>query len=201
MKRYVSVTDIDNWYANGAPVGCTIRDVPCSIVERFGPGLYENNIGWSKVDVTKPTEQDVEQLAKAAPELHTVINFVTEAVMSTPVKDREWLRYQKRIGANAAVAKFINDFRAQLGSDGTNNLIRYYGGKHSYYFACLLKTVFNRGETVCVKGEQHIVWMDYDGYTYDINGRRTKQFEIYTLYFDVDKFRCAPEDTWEDIGV
>ena len=201
MKRYVSLQDLNRWMANGAPPDCNLSNVHSEIAERFGPGLYSNEGGWHKIDILKPTREDLKQLEEKVSELHTVVNYVADVVLSAPEKNYDWLLFQKEIGANAAVSKFIDNFRTELGRDRVDDLIYFYTHGWCYYFACTLREAFDRGCVAKVHGASHIVWVDDDGTAYDINGKRRNDLEYYEHYVDRDAYRNIPEDTWETLDI
>lgn len=106
--------------------------------------------------------------------------------------------------SNKDVITFISDFlykKTPHVSDGDSSDVIYqlFGCKYCYYFACILKIAFNRGDVCWHKGHGHIVWRDDNGVAYDIGG----VFEDYgdgdlipveTIGTIVDDFKHLPAE-------
>lgn len=70
------------------------------------------------------------------------------------------------------VLEFIDTFVGYRGEDkqGIIHSLSKHGYCWHYYFALILKSVFNRGELYLTAPFGRTVWKDVDGVAYDISG-------------------------------
>lgn len=75
--------------------------------------------------------------------------------------------------SNPFVIRFINQFKTlfnELTIEETGVIEKVFTNGYCYYFAIMLKDVFNRGEVCMTYDHKHVVWIDDDNVAYDING-------------------------------
>ncbi|MGN0485551.1 MAG: hypothetical protein ACI4HI_18585 [Lachnospiraceae bacterium] len=87
-----------------------------------------------------------------------------------------WLNYYKNCPANEKLDFSILDFISNLihfpDSDNqfSDQIVRCFCERYSYYFAFMLKNAFNRGDLYWSGKRNHIVWKDDNGMSYDASG-------------------------------
>lgn len=80
-----------------------------------------------------------------------------------------------------AVLSFIYRFMTCHGTDSSNleNMRATFRNGYCYYFACMLKEAFARGEVCIAAPFGHFVWVDTDGMPYDIEGAYCGEAELF----------------------
>ena len=100
------------------------------------------------------------------------------------MKDKfsEWLKKIQKVHpkANEEVLRFIYDFSVKQGyGEAEEVLYQQFASGYCYYFACMLKAAFNRGEICWGAPFGHIVWVDENGIPYDISGVNESETDDY----------------------
>lgn len=100
------------------------------------------------------------------------------------MKDKfpEWLQKIQRVHpkADEEVLRFIYDFSTKQGcGEAEEVLYQQFASGYCYYFACMLKAAFNRGEICWAAPFGHIVWVDENGTPYDISGVNESETDDY----------------------
>lgn len=100
------------------------------------------------------------------------------------MKDKflEWLKKIQKIHpkADEEVLRFIYDFSVKQGyGEAEEVLYQQFANGYCYYFACILKVAFNRGEICWAAPFGHIVWVDENGIPYDISGVNESETDDY----------------------
>ena len=94
------------------------------------------------------------------------------------MKDKfsEWLKKIQKVHpkADEEVLRFIYDFSVKQGyGEAEDVLYQQFASGYCYYFACMLKAAFNRGEVCWAAPYGHIVWVDENDIPYD-----TERFRV-----------------------
>lgn len=100
------------------------------------------------------------------------------------MKDKfsEWLKKIQKVHpkADEEVLRFIYDFSTKQGcGEAEEILYQQFASGYCYYFACMLKAAFNRGEICWAAPFGHIVWVDENGIPYDISGVNESETDDY----------------------
>ena len=100
------------------------------------------------------------------------------------MKDKfpEWLQKIQRVHpkSDEEVLRFIYDFSVKHGyGEAEEILYQQFASGYCYYFACMLKAAFNRGEICWAAPFGHIVWVDENGIPYDISGVNESETDDY----------------------
>lgn len=100
------------------------------------------------------------------------------------MKDKfsEWLQKIQRVHpkADEEVLQFIYDFSVKQGYDEAEEVLyQQFISGYCYYFACMLKAAFNRGEVCWAAPYGHIVWVDENDIPYDISGVNESETDDY----------------------
>ena len=100
------------------------------------------------------------------------------------MKDKfpEWLQKIQRVHpkSDEEVLRFIYDFSVKQGyGEAEEVLYQQFASGYCYYFACMLKAAFNRGEICWAAPFGHIVWVDENGIPYDISGVNESETDDY----------------------
>lgn len=103
------------------------------------------------------------------------------------------------ISYDTNVLKFIWDFAFHEGSDAYETIRHTFRAGYCYYFACMLRIAFQRGEVCWAAPFSHCVWLDDDGTPYDIEGIYFGEAEhfipITWLGKDIESFKHVPNQT------
>ena len=94
----------------------------------------------------------------------------------------EWLQKIQRVHpkSDEEVLRFIYDFSVKQGyGEAEEILYQQFASGYCYYFACMLKAAFNRGEICWAAPFGHIVWVDKNGIPYDISGVNESETDDY----------------------
>ena len=107
------------------------------------------------------------------------------------MKDKfsEWLQKIQRVHpkADEEVLQFIYDFSVKQGYGETEEVLyQQFANGYCYYFACMLKAAFNRGEICWAAPFGHIVWVDENGIPYDISGVNESETDDYIPEYMMD---------------
>ena len=65
----------------------------------------------------------------------------------------------------AFIAEILYDMR-----NAQDQIRSFFRSGYCYHFACILQSIFHRGELYLTEPCGHIVWMDTDGLAYDVEG-------------------------------
>lgn len=100
------------------------------------------------------------------------------------MKDKfsEWLKKIQKVHpkADEEVLRFIYDFSVKQGyGEAEKVLYQQFISGYCYYFACMLKAAFNRGEVCWAAPYGHIVWVDENDIPYDISGVNKSETDDY----------------------
>ena len=100
-----------------------------------------------------------------------LLKFVTTHLKHTPEASEEVLRFIGNFTFHEVPEQNLNDSYEAIRST--------FRAGYCYYFAVMLQTAFKRGTIAQAYPFAHIVWVDYDGIPYDIEGVYCGEAEKY----------------------